>query len=1752
MSIHWQYMEMNRSNQGLSKGSLPCPNNVTLNEVIGVTKKKRMSNRHGRLGVLLLTAVLVCALLSGFAQAAPSEGGSATLEAAAPKPQITIQGNVVVSKGKPTGFYELALCVQTARTVTRIADNTVVSDAVYANALKAAAEGDEDALPNFYAEYRVTNYPFQSAAAAVHINLDALTAVTWEAGKPLYEDWSGNYPSTTNGRYPRGINLNDPDQPQIFTDLAPVQSGARAVRLDSAKPDEVTNATALVEEVNGDDALLTLSANTTTTANVVYATPTPVVVVRFAYDMNRFTELVVGDPRDPVNAPNESDFWAGRDVNDRLTADAARTPLTYLGARDAANPTDPYAVSDAQAAGSSVFQSVWVAQNLRSDGVNQETTQFYYYLGAEHCSASGQMSIRVYQEALGTESTESLYVPKTAGSVVLANKDAAYATPGDPETNANYSFFQNLLRGADDTLRVELVNAETYRKPTGGGGITILFYDWDDSLIGSLIVDGGDVRSMVEEYVEENLVHPALRPSTTLDAMGGKLPEDWAAMAGNADAVRYQNLTNSLARDFTYRGKYAYTVGGDDATLGVTDGEDYPLTNKLDYVFTKRVNTEFVQDGERYVLPHKVTDTDMVDAALYPYAYGWAVVEDTSTRNKNNWKVMYDATKLEDTWTTIGVGELSDVEPDYYDNGGTDQALPAATAAGEYKAPAFLVDEDPYWVDHVNEAPQPGMDYTNKYAYSLNTNGSEGYFRFADFSDIDAELARYTKKNGASKDTLIVKATYEPGESLLDSGYYYRMVEEPYYNKLNYYSAAQGGAYSARVTLERSDVTFGDVRGVARVRQPAVRQDTTYDQKWIQDNALGVEHNLDNASISTAKGLTETMFTQVDVDNGDQIQFTLSLSARQNKINYYIVESFGANFVAGGLRSGTNFDRVGTEYTVDNYNYFLDGDSVSDDLYHDIKTYEEREGSHGFVLYGTLNNLMQYATLYNDGKIDEDTYNLYVTRLIMADANIRDEEEKPPAVANQAKLRTALINAAKECRTNHYGDSDYWNNELDCAELSYHQLQWFIMDGTLRDRATADGEKLSFCHLHAACADLVSNKPKTWADVMEAAAQGDVDRLKQLSFDELRDLTHLRNNANGGDFSSRDVMINRLINAVNGDATLTDWVDVQKALLNGSGSVDTYFWYDNSTTNTAPGNWDALLDRATPAIAPVTYPDGVDRTTKSKLESVRSLFNANAAAGQNNATRQWVNVTDNLVLAHREEQVEIEVNGEIMQEWHYTYTPLSDFDAFAANLVETIEAAQTGGFGAPSWEAVQYHILFPDETLDFINEPWTDVTLLNTSGWDPDADPLAKQWPEGFWWIKANIPLTVDNTYTLLEAMRLLNSDDKDDQARAEAALTTVTWERLEGDGFWLRASQKGDRWTTADPPKTGALTAAEWQPFKEAQANGAYNWNTLQYYLIHKDDPGVDVTTLLADRNVVNQECVYYWWKNGGTGTVVDFSSAVNLNLALPPLFEASIRAGEFGDPAAAGSVTDQMADGSFYQLTHLTKSDLATTQAAQTLTDLTWFTDTDDLLTNMNRMMKFMQTQQDITNPYTLPEVTWHQAQHWLLTGNYITYGTDDYNKAVEDYWWYDKDTKPEPPPARDPHPTDPMIDMIKEVLDGTKSEDDLRDAVTETNLVTWHIYTPWDYEFTEDAGNLNDAKDAVVALKDELAGSYDGNKLELSWAQVAYYIGQYYDQGEGVLESEETAMSEILYNWGWSSEDDSAADYPFIPSQFDLSEY
>ncbi len=967
--------------------------NATLNEVIAVETRERISNWRSRLWAFALTAALACALLAGVAYAATVDSTDVVADPAAPKPEVVIQGNVVVDKGKPTGFYELALCVRTARTVTLKDDPTKapVSEEDYAKELAEALEkGDRTELD---AKYEVTYYPFQSAAAAVHINLDALTAVTWGAGEPVYANWTAGGATGTAGSYdtfdtdyPRGIDVNDPDQAKIFKDVEELKAlidgtGTASVRLDTAKPDEINNATALIEEVKGDDALLTLSANTTHNARVVYETPTPVVVVRFAYDMKRFTHLDV---------TNSCDFWLDLDVNDRAGADMGKTPLTYLGGRDTST-TPMYKASDAQAAESSVHQSVWYAQNTVTDGTGQKLTEFYYYLGAD-LNAGGEISSHettprtysVYDPAQKKVWDQQLLAPQTAGAVALANRSTDWATDGDPETNTEYSFFQNLLTLEEKSLRLTLVNAETYRKPTGGiGGAQILFYDWDDSLIGALVVDPeGDARAAVNEYIEKTLIHPDLRTGDKIAAAA-----DLTALQADQD---YVDRVDSLNREFTYRGDYSYKVGQDtDDTLKrpathKEPGEDYPLTNKLDYALYRRVTTqtEALDPGTglntRYYSTAPVSegptpgDPDY-DGYLYPYVYGWAIVEDdTQDVTKKNWILRKDSIKTEDVWTTFGVGELADLDP-------------SAAVQGQFTDPADGSSKD--------------------YTYAVTEKDAAWYLRFADFSAMENMLRE-------GQDVLIVKAVYEPGTSLRDGANYSVVDNSLRVERYGYNASTQASVYSFQYQYARATKATGAWQGVTRAREPAVQTGYTYDI-----NAFDTEDNdLD------PKADTYAFFMKTISNNNDILNIDITTGGVLWKVDYVLFDIYEANISNGKQRSAGGELNLKTNFDYDNAEY------------------PDRQGTDGFILQATMNTLLHEATLTAKGEDGE--LSIHITKYTVDDLNLRSDMTGTEFTWGNYSRITPYF---QDLVTRLYKDGVSIDSKTGDVTLGWHQIQRHIL-----------------------------------------------------------------------------------------------------------------------------------------------------------------------------------------------------------------------------------------------------------------------------------------------------------------------------------------------------------------------------------------------------------------------------------------------------------------------------------------------------------------------------------------------------------------------------------------------------------------------------------------------------------------------------------------------------------------------------------
>lgn len=1635
----------------------------------------------------VLLGLLVVGLLSSLPVTAFAAENERVAYPKAERPVVTVQGNAVIDDaGKPTGFYELALCVQTKDIIRRKADGEVITRAEYEESIKKGLTTEDDYT------FTDTDHSFRSVAATLTVNTDILTPVTWEAEYPEYDKWNGTAYVNFDTYGDKGVRGIDPEANAEWMDKVPNITTSElgdsffAVSLDTAKPDEVNVATARVEGYDEANrrAIITMAGGIQLGGRE-YSESTPVVVIRFAYDLKRFPNVL-------LEKKNEMFSVARTEAEGKVNTEV----LTYLSADD-------------EAAASTNNQSVWY--EAYTNGEEKKFTAFYYYLDGD------AVSTPVYDDTKNGDITvkdgdnyvvvAGVKFPKTAGKAVLAS-DPILAS-----TDANkYSYFHNLLKTRDKTLRMTYVNQPTYRRPAGSAGVMVIYYDWDDKLIGTQIVSPkGDVRAQVNEYVEKNFIHPDLRASQYIDAAG----DDVEVLLQDSD---YVNLMNSTARDETYRGKYAYTVGEDtntDKMYGddsAQPGSDYPLTNKLDYVFYRRVNRITEQTYEKngktvtdnYISATSVADAANGDAALYPYVYGWAIVEDSSARNKDHWQVRRDAAQLEDTWTTFGVGELAQQKPN-----AAAQALPAAAAGVTERLvePAFLAElrED-----------DPTLPGVTEYTYSTSTGADNGYFRFADFSDIGAEVAKYQTEDGKNKDTLIVKAVYEPGDALVTDASY-RMIQEPYYSKFNELSASQGGAYSIQITMERTNTATGMIQGVSRVRLPVVRQDTTTDQKWIQDSALGIDHNLSNPSVSVAKARTETTFTKVDVDNGDEIQFTMSLSARQNKVNYFIVESYGYNFIVGGQRSETNYNNLGTTaFAVDNYNYFVERDSDEKDDYYDVKDYGDREGSHGFVLYGTLNNLMQYATLYNNGNLSESGVLQYLSYRNMLDANLRmDASGTAPGALTEAPVRDKILAAARECQTSHRGEADYWNNELDCAELTYHQLQWYILDNRLYDRNTADGKLLTFCHLHAKCADLISTKPRNWEELV-AAGRDNPDYIDQMSLDEINDMTNLRANSRGGKFGNVPTFKRRFSDAV--QAGNEDWVSIQ-AYIAGGGDVDDFWWYDGATSNSAPTSLSALLNRTAPAIVPVTYPDGVARTTRAKLEPARTAFDANAALADQKVAPTWTKMTGNLVKAHYETPVTDPETGEV--ETVYTHDKFTDFEEFLDALLAAVEKAYdwSGGTLDPSaltWYQVQYAMLNPSE--EFNSAP------------DPDADEA------GFWWKDGKTPLKVSSIKTLLEAAKLSQSGDAEEKATGDAALAKVTVAMLEGENFWLRNSKTGEKWSDGGEMSENDLKALI-QRIKDAQKAGATDWNTLQYYLAHgellkKEDGSLN-------RDPMESEAFYYWWQKGGEGTEIDFSTASNLHQVIPPLVEAALRGDEFGDPKAQASVLAQMKDGSFYELTHLAKgiANDPNGNGPEKLTDLNWYTDMDELLGMVTALANVARGEQGITDPYTPPDLDWYQAQYWALEGKYIESETSEYAALEKTYWWYDKDEKPEEKPP-EPEPTEAAIIPAL--------EDYLKTGASAVTLVQADWTASGLKGKTQTATvTLAVAKKVLKRLADNAKDSEYYNattgKLTLTWVQIQYYVASCLQAGaaatkDGELTSHADALAKLT-----------AAPHNYSPSNF-----
>lgn len=175
-----------------------------------------------------------------------------------------------------------------------------------------------------------------------------------------------------------------------------------------------------------------------------------------------------------------------------------------------------------------------------------------------------------------------------------------------------YDYTDSVLETSEQATNKDIEIVLGQGKSAKAGGLSLndiyvtMFYDWDDSLIGTLTCGvGEDATESVNDYVKEKFIHPDLQTNTNY---------------------------SSKERTDNYRGEYPHagpnstdptTPGG---TGTVTNGSDYPLTNKLEYCFAGK--------------------TIHADA---PYAGGWTKVS---------------ASNMSDTWTALDNATTFDLMPE--------------------------------------------------------------------------------------------------------------------------------------------------------------------------------------------------------------------------------------------------------------------------------------------------------------------------------------------------------------------------------------------------------------------------------------------------------------------------------------------------------------------------------------------------------------------------------------------------------------------------------------------------------------------------------------------------------------------------------------------------------------------------------------------------------------------------------------------------------------------------------------------------------------------------------------------------------------------------------------------------------------------------------------------------------------------------------------------------------------------------------
>ena len=1203
-----------------------------------------------------------------------------------------------------------------------------------------------------------------------------------------------------------------------------------------------------------------------------------------------------------------------------------------------------------------------------------------------------------------------------------------------------------------------------------GNLTTIVYVDWDNTLLGTQVVPKRtDVRGLVSDFVAENFIYHDDTDGTYAEgkysAYDLNNPTDSAKRdSATPGDVTPEAVVSSLARIYNYRGKYPATKPlplKTDGTVmneteapgapadavntvvdeidGMPKGSVYPLTNKLDYVFCKRPMTHTEAFDQVKPKQEDFADADAYKAALAQYEadyeeWYWAKTEwsqklaedidgnpttdplwDTENPYAYGWAEC-TADNYEDTWTTLGWGEL-----DSY-NG---------ASLGGYQAIS-----DPDGIARVT--------------YS---DATETPFAFADL------------QKGFTQGTVFLKAVYEPGENLVNNRNSYRMISQPYYDKPNSPSAAEGGAFTVDVALERSNVVDGVLVGVSRLRSPSVRQDATFDYLWIDDASrgvtLGLDHNIPNPDNTSAyTGKEESLYSIVDVSNTDIMPFTLNVTARNNKVDYYIKETYDANKYVGAERSDKDSTRAVGSATLDNYNYYVKGESDETDVWYDTP-YENRDGSLGFVLEGTLNQFMRLAT---QNQATDLTMQEYITEGPLKDVNLRLAGGKfASSMADLAKMRGYLCDAADLAENLHNsGNDQFWDVDHGYAKLNYHQLQGYILQRETGAPPTLNHPEsdlsgalgLTWCHLHADCAAASSTAPKDWDELIDAARShaDDIDLIT-----DYEGMTHLRKDYNATPFatlsefkSAFTAAVSALDAAAGGGAqtTIYSWDDVQQQILVNLGYApgtpkEDYWWYDGSTA--VPGNFNGVLDALADATDTTTAktPDGDTGARDAQLNTLETAFDANAAAdaadpGATDAA--WITLTHNLC-------------GNATKEGE----PFGSFADFKT-AVKGAYAALQPAYPTPDWYQLQYMILNPTATPPA-----------------PEGDPGAPADYTGYWWYDGERDIT--NIKTMLDAAI---KDGGVWKAFTQTKYNTLV--AAHPEWFYYVAGFDGTAFADFDTMKAAIKTLAD-----NNSGDTDLNWNKVQYLLIHANDT-TPVLTPPTDNSDNVEANTYYWWVNGNT-TPPSFTHTPNVKgvmagaININDLLEVAFRVERNGIPAANSGLDATALDG--YRLQKA---------PADTANYQTNLTDAATLLSTLQTLLQTVRAQ-GIGSDYAAPkyaQLNWFQVQYALLNGGAYADGAAVTIPTDTEYWWRNNDSQ-----------KDDLGDILK-ILNtfynsGLTSADKKagRDAITPAQMSGAGLKQKSGAEITT-AAHKNTAANAILTLVEAIKKDTTLNQAD--WVDTA----------------------------------------------------